>query len=40
MSDGFKVKVGLYQESALGSFLFAMVMDTLSDEAVGSLHGL
>ena len=32
MTEGFKVEVGLHQESALSSFLFAMVMDRLTDE--------
>ena len=32
VSDGFKVEVGLHQRSALTFFLFAMVMDRLTDE--------
>ena len=31
-TESFKVKVGLYQESALSSFLFAVIMDRLTDE--------
>lgn len=32
VTDGLKGKVGLYQEPALRTFLFGMVMDTLTDE--------
>ena len=32
VTDGFKVEVGLHQRSALSSFLFAAVMDRLTDE--------
>ena len=31
-TESFKVKVGLHQGSALGSFLFAVIMDRLTDE--------
>ena len=31
-TESFKVKVGLHQESALSSFLFAVIMDRLTDE--------
>ena len=31
-TESFKVKVGLHQESALGSFLFAVIMNRLTDE--------
>ena len=30
--ESFKVKVGLHQGSALGLFLFAVIMDRLTDE--------
>ena len=30
--ESFKVKVGLHQESALSPFLFAVIMDRLTDE--------
>ena len=32
LTDGFKVEVGLHQRLFLSPFLFAMVMDTLTDE--------
>ena len=32
-TESFKVKVGLHQGSALSQFLFAMIMDRLTDEA-------
>ena len=32
VTDGVKVEVGLHQGSALGPFLFAVVMDRLTDE--------
>ena len=31
-TKSFKIKVGLHQESALNPFLFAMIMDRLTDE--------
>ena len=31
-TESFKVKVGLHQGSALSSFLFAVIMDRLTDE--------
>ena len=31
-TESFKVKVGLHQESTLSSFLFAVIMDRLTDE--------
>ena len=31
-TESFKVKVGLHQESALSPFLFAVIMDRLTDE--------
>ena len=33
MTEGFQVQVGLHQGSALSPFLFAMVMDRLTDDA-------
>ena len=32
ITESFKVKVGLHQESALSPFLFAVIMDRLTDE--------
>lgn len=32
VTDGLKLGVGVHQESALGSVLFAMVMDRLTDK--------
>ena len=32
VTDGFKVEVGLHQGSAMSPFLFAMMMDRLTDE--------
>ena len=32
LTDGFKVEVRLHQSSTLGSFLFAAVMERLTDE--------
>ena len=32
MTEGFKIEVGLHQGSALNPFLFAMVMNRLTDE--------
>ena len=34
-TESFKVKVGLHQGSALSPFLFAMIMDRLTDEVRG-----
>ena len=31
-TESFKVKVGLHQESALSPFLFAVIMDRLTDK--------
>ena len=31
-TESFKVKVGLHQESLLSPFLFAVIMDRLTDE--------
>ena len=31
-TESFKVKVGLHQESTLSPFLFAVIMDRLSDK--------
>ena len=31
-TESFKVKVGLYQETALSPFLFAVIMDRITDE--------
>ena len=31
-TESFKIKVGLHQGSALSSFLFAVIMDRLTDE--------
>ena len=33
MTEGFQIQVGLHQGSALSPFLFAMVMDRLTDDA-------
>lgn len=32
VAEEFKVEVGLYQRSAMGPFLFGVVMDRLTDE--------
>lgn len=32
--EEFKVEMGLYQESALNPFLFAMVIDRLTDKVI------
>ena len=40
MTEGFKVEVGLHQGSALSPFLFAMVMDRLTDEVRQESHGI
>ncbi|KAE8277169.1 hypothetical protein D5F01_LYC25016 [Larimichthys crocea] len=40
VTEEFKVEVGLHQGSALSPFLFAMVMDRLTDEVRQNLHGL
>ena len=37
VTEGFEVKVGLHQGSALSPCLFAMVMDRMTDD--GKLHG-
>ena len=34
MTEGFKVEIGLHQGSALSPFLFAMVIDRLTDEVM------
>ena len=38
-TENFKVKVGLHQGSALSPFLFAVIMDRLTDEVRGDYHG-
>ena len=38
-TESFKVKVGLHQGSALRPFLFAVIMDRLTDEVRREHHG-
>ena len=38
-TESFKVKVGLHQGSALSPFLFAVIMDRLTDEVRENHHG-
>ena len=35
MGGGFEVKVGLHQGSALSPYLFAMVMDRMTNDIMG-----
>jgi hypothetical protein len=36
-SDAFSIKIGLYQGSALSSYIFALVMDEITNDIQGDI---